>query len=109
LSRGSKRETGTRVLSQKFSKKRHQSDLRKTRDKKEVRALTNESGAENLKYCGDDAGVLEGDDPRADAGAEGVGDVVGAGAEREEEGDQEAGDEDPGHVLAPRPGRRAGR
>jgi len=106
LSREPKRETGTWVLSQKFLKTRHQSDLQKRRDKKQLLALTNESGAENLKYCGDDAGVLQGDDPRADAGAEGVGDVVGAGAERQEEGDQEAGDQNPGHVLTPRAGGR---
>lgn len=108
LSKGPKRETGTRVLKSKILRKAAPIRPAKKQETNKL-ALTNKSGAENLKYCGDDAGVLEWDDARADAGAEGVGDVVGAGAERQKEGDQEAGDQNPGHVLTPRSGRRAGR
>ena len=61
--------------------------------------LTNENGAEDLKNCRQNTGLFHGEDLGADTGAEWVGHIVCSDAEGEHEGDDEAHNNEPEHVV----------
>lgn len=58
-----------------------------------------ENGAENFKDGCQNTGLLHGQDFGANAGAERVGHVIGTDAECQYEGDHEADDDEPEHLL----------
>lgn len=60
---------------------------------------TNEDRAEDLEDGGKTAGLANGEHLRPDAGAEAVGDIVGADAEGQNKCDDVADDDDPEEFL----------